>query len=167
MSNLKFLGNKFYFYFIFITSIFLIDRFSKIVIINKSEEISSSEIFSSKFINLHLIWNEGIAFGLFSFSNSSTYQIMTLFILSVILILIFYMLKTNMVSEKIGFILIIGGAIGNLFDRVFYSAVPDFIDIHINNFHWFIFNIADIFITIGVLWLILTEIIFKKKHAID
>ena len=92
---------------------------------------------------------------------------MTLFILSVILILIFYMLKTDMVSEKIGFILIIGGAIGNLFDRVFYSAVPDFIDVHINNFHWFIFNIADIFITIGVLWLILTEIIFKKKHAID
>ena len=77
------------------------------------------------------------------------------------------MLKTDMVSEKIGFILIIGGAIGNLFDRVFYSAVPDFIDLHINNFHWFIFNIADIFITTGVLWLILTEIIFKKKHATD
>ena len=153
--------------FFSIASIFFIDRVSKILVISKSEKLNQNEIFSTKFINFHLIWNEGIAFGLFSFSNPSTYQIMTLFILLVILILIFYMLKTDMVSEKIGFILIIGGAIGNLFDRVFYSAVPDFIDLHINNFHWFIFNIADIFITIGVLWLILTEINFKKKHAID
>ena len=153
--------------FFSIASIFFIDRISKILVISKSEKLNQNEIFSTKFINFHLIWNEGIAFGLFSFSNSSTYQIMTLFILLVILILIFYMLKTDMVYEKIGFILIIGGAIGNLFDRFFYTAVPDFIDLHINNFHWFIFNIADIFITIGVLWLILTEINFKKKHAID
>ena len=153
--------------FFSVATIFLIDRVSKILVISKSEKLNQNEIFSTKFINFHLIWNEGIAFGLLSFSNSSTYQIMTLFILLVILILIFYMLKTNMVNEKIGFILIVGGAIGNLFDRVFYSAVPDFIDLHINNFHWFIFNIADIFITTGVLWLILTEIIFKKKHAID
>jgi len=153
--------------FFSIASIFFIDRVSKILVISKSEKLNQNEIFSTEFINFHLIWNEGIAFGLFSFSNPSTYQIMTLFILLVILILIFYMLKTDMVNEKIGFILIVGGAIGNLFDRVFYSAVPDFIDLHINNFHWFIFNIADIFITIGVLWLILTEINFKKKHAID
>jgi len=153
--------------FFSIVSIFFIDRISKILVISKSEKLNQNEIFSTKFINFHLIWNDGIAFGLFSFSNSSTYQIMTLFILFVILILIFYMLKTNMVNEKIGFILIVGGATGNLFDRVFYSAVPDFIDLHINNFHWFIFNIADIFITIGVLWLILTEITLKKKHAID
>ena len=153
--------------FFSVALIFLIDRISKILVISKSEKLNQNEIFSTKFINFHLIWNEGIAFGLLSFSNSSTYQIMTLFILLVILILIFYMLKTDMVYEKIGFILIIGGAIGNLFDRFFYSAVPDFIDLHINNFHWFIFNIADIFITIGVLLLILTEINFKKKHAID
>ena len=153
--------------FFSVATIFLIDRVSKILVISKSEKLNQNEIFSTKFINFHLIWNEGIAFGLLSFSNSSTYQIMTLFILLVILILIFYMLKTDMVYEKIGFILIIGGAIGNLFDRFFYSAVPDFIDLHINNFHWFIFNIADIFITTGVLWLILTEIIFKKKHATD
>jgi len=153
--------------FFSVALIFFIDRISKILVISKSEKLNQNEIFSTKFINFHLIWNEGIAFGLLSFSNSSTYQIMTLFILLVILILIFYMLKTDMVYEKIGFILIIGGAIGNLFDRFFYSAVPDFIDLHINNFHWFIFNIADIFITTGVLWLILTEIILKKKHAID
>tara|TARA_B100000902_G_scaffold277750_1_gene263581 strand:+ start:740 stop:1225 length:486 start_codon:yes stop_codon:yes gene_type:complete len=153
--------------FFSVVLIFFIDRISKILVISKSEKLNQNEIFSTKFINFHLIWNEGIAFGLLSFSNSSTYQIMTLFILLVILILIFYMFKTDMFYEKIGFILIIGGAVGNLFDRFFYSAVPDFIDLHINNFHWFIFNIADIFITTGVLWLILTEIIFKKKHAID
>ena len=153
--------------FFSVATIFLIDRVSKILVISKSEKLNQNEIFSTEFINFHLIWNEGIAFGLLSFSNSSTYQIMTLLILLVILILIFYMLKTDMVYEKIGFILIIGGAIGNLFDRFFYSAVPDFIDLHINNFHWFIFNIADIFITTGVLWLILTEIILKKKHAIE
>ena len=153
--------------FFSIFCIFLLDRFSKILVIKESNKLNQNEIFSSKFINFHLIWNEGIAFGLFSLGNSWAYQIMTLFIVLVILILIFYMLKSNIVNEKIGFILIIGGAIGNLFDRIFYSAVPDFIDIHINNFHWFIFNIADIFISIGVLWLILIEIIFKKKHAID
>lgn len=150
--------------FFSVALIFFIDRISKILVISKSEKLNQNEIFSTKFINFHLIWNEGIAFGLLSFSNSSTYQIMTLFILLVILILIFYMFKTDMVYEKIGFILIIGGAIGNLFDRFFYSAVPDFIDLHINNFHWFIFNIADIFITIGVLWLISVELFFKKKY---
>ena len=150
--------------FFSVASIFFIDRVSKIFVISKSEKLNQNEIFSTEFINFHLIWNEGIAFGLFSFSNPSTYQIMTLFIVLVILILIFYMLKSNIVNEKIGFILIIGGAIGNLFDRIFYSAVPDFIDIHINNFHWFIFNIADIFITIGVICLIYDEIFIEKTE---
>ena len=163
MSNLKFGLNRFYFNLIFISFIFFVDRFSKIIIISKSKEISNNEIFSSKFINLHLIWNEGIAFGLFSFTNSSTYQIITLLISSVIIFLIIYMIRSNLMSEKISFILIIGGAVGNLFDRIFYNAVPDFIDLHINNFHWFIFNIADIFISIGVLWLILIEVFTKKK----
>ena len=54
-------------------------------------------------------------------------------------------------SEKIIFSIIIGGAIGNLYDRLTYNAVPDFIDLHYNNFHWFTFNVADIFITIGIL----------------
>ena len=153
--------------FFSILSIFFIDRVSKIIVVNKSEKFFQDEIFSSKFINLHLIWNEGIAFGLFSFNNSSTYQIITLFIILVIIILIVYMIKSKIIYEKIGFILIIGGAVGNLFDRIFYNAVPDFIDLHINNFHWFIFNIADIFISIGVLWLILIEIVIKKNNEIN
>ena len=64
--------------------------------------------------------------------------------------------------EKLGFSLILGGSSGNIFDRLYYRAVVDFIDININNIHWFIFNFADIFISIGVILLIIIEI-FKKK----
>ena len=66
--------------------------------------------------------------------------------------------------ERFSFLMIVGGSLGNIFDRIFYSAVPDFIDIHINNFHWFIFNVADIFITLGILFLISIEILGTKKN---
>ena len=150
------------FYFIVILSIFLLDRISKILIINISEEIKNNEIYQSEFINFQLIWNEGIAFGLLSFENDFIYHSISLLITLIILILIIMLIKSKNV-EKIGFALISGGAIGNLFDRIMFKSVPDFIDFHINNFHWFIFNIADIFITIGVLWLILAEFFVKKK----
>ena len=162
MPNLKIGKNSFFSIFIFITFIFLIDRISKILIIKKSQKIMGSEIFSSRFINFELVWNKGIAFGLFSLEGGLLYQIISLLIFLIIIILIYFILKSNG-FEKFGFILILGGALGNLFDRIFYKAVPDFIDLHINDFHWFIFNIADIFITIGVLCLILVEIFFKKK----
>ena len=152
-------------YAIVITSypfIFLIDRISKILIINKSKELDQLEIFSSNFINFHLIWNEGIAFGLFSFGSSNIYQIITLIIILVIFVLIIYMLKSENFNEKFAFILIIGGAFGNLFDRLYYKAVPDFIDFHVGNFHWFIFNVADIFISLGVIVLLILEIFLKK-----
>ena len=151
------------FYFIIILSIFLLDRISKILIINISEEIKNNEIYQSEFINFQLIWNEGIAFGLLSFENDFIYHSISLLITLIILILITMLIKSKNV-EKIGFALISGGAIGNLFDRIMFKSVPDFIDFHINNFHWFIFNIADIFITIGVLWLILAEFFVKKKY---
>ena len=162
MPNLKLGKNNFLSIFIFITFIFLIDRISKILIIKKSQQIMGNEIFSSRYINFELIWNKGIAFGLFSFDGGMLYQMISLLIFFIVIILIYFILKSNG-FEKFGFILILGGALGNLFDRIFYKAVPDFIDLHINNFHWFIFNIADIFITIGVICLILVEIFFKKK----
>ena len=151
------------FYFIIILLIFLLDRISKILIINISEEIKNNEIYQSEFINFQLIWNEGIAFGLLSFENDFIYHSISLLITLIILVLIIMLIKSKNV-EKIGFALISGGAIGNLFDRIMFKSVPDFIDFHINNFHWFIFNIADIFITIGVLWLILAEFFVKKKY---
>ncbi len=148
--------------FIIFFSIFLIDRISKILVINKSQELGTNEIFYSRFINIELVWNDGIAFGLLSLENGFAYHAISILIFSIILLLIYFVLKTSG-FEKYSFILVLGGAVGNLFDRILYSAVPDFIDIHINDFHWFIFNIADIFITIGVICLILVEISFNKK----
>ena len=142
--------------------IFLIDRISKIYVINLDKNFSGAEIFSSKFLNIYLIWNEGIAFGLFSSNENNIYNILTLLIIFVIII-IFYMITKSQGLQKYSLLMILGGALGNVFDRILYKSVPDFIDFHINEFHWFIFNVADIFITIGVICMILTELIASNK----
>ena len=142
--------------------IFLLDRISKIYVIYLDGRQLNSEIFKSKFINIQLIWNEGIAFGLFAFDDNFFYNLITGFIILVILTLLYFITKTRG-FEKYSFLIILGGACGNVFDRFFYSAVPDFIDIHYQNFHWFIFNVADIFITLGVVLLIYIELFLKNK----
>ena len=146
---------------IIVLSIFFLDRLLKIYIIKKTEETGSSVVFLSEYLNLQLVWNKGIAFGLLSIDKSVYYNLITLFIFIVIIILIYFANKCEG-FEKISYILIISGALGNIFDRIYYNAVPDFIDLHINDFHWFIFNIADIFISAGILCLIFVEIFFKK-----
>ena len=143
--------------------IFLLDRISKIYVIYLDGKQLNSEIFKSKFINIQLIWNEGIAFGLFAFDDNFFYNLITGFIILVILTLLYFITKTRG-FEKYSFLIILGGACGNVFDRFFYSAVPDFIDIHYQNFHWFIFNVADIFITLGIICLILAEFLNYKKQ---
>ena len=158
MINLNFGKKNFFFYFIFIISIFLFDRLSKIIIIKKSKEISSGEIFSSKFINIQLVWNDGIAFGLFSFNQETFYNMLTIIIGLIIIVVFWFLLKSKRL-EKIGFAMILGGALGNIFDRIYYSSVPDFIDLHYNEFHWFIFNIADVFISLGIIFMIFLELI--------
>ena len=142
--------------------IFLLDRISKIYVIYLDGKQLNSEIFKSKFINIQLIWNEGIAFGLFAFEDNFFYNLITGFIILVILTLLYFITKTRG-FEKYSFLIILGGACGNVFDRFFYSAVPDFIDIHYQNFHWFIFNVADIFITLGVVLLIYIELFINNK----
>ena len=139
-------------------SIFLLDRLSKIYVIYLDKKFLGSEIFSSKFLNIVLVWNEGIAFGLFSFDENYLYNILTVIIL-LIIIIIFFMMIRNKGIKKYSLLMILGGALGNFYDRIFYGAVPDFIDFHISNFHWFIFNFADIFITIGVIFMIILEYI--------
>ena len=141
---------------IIILSIFFIDRISKIYVINQSKKKISSELFSSDYLNINLMWNEGIAFGLFTFNESFFYNLLTIFI-CVIIIVIFFMVLKNDGLKKYSLLMIFGGALGNLYDRVFFQAVPDFIDFHVGNFHWFVFNVADIFISIGVLIMILSE----------
>ena len=141
--------------------IFCLDRISKLYVIFLTEKNLSSNVFTSKFLNINLIWNEGIAFGLLSFDQNFYYNILTILILIITLIIVFLMFRSNGI-EKLSYSMIIGGSFGNLTDRLYYSAVPDFIDLSINNFHWFIFNVADIFISIGVILLIVLEF-FKKK----
>ena len=148
--------------FFIIFLIFLIDRSSKLLIISSPETYAHYGLSVTSFLNFNLIWNEGIAFGLFSFDEKLYYNFLTIFIILITIIIIWLMYKSNG-FERFSFMMIVGGSLGNIYDRVFYSAVPDFIDIHINNFHWFIFNVADIFITLGVICLISIEIFSKKR----
>ena len=162
-------NNKtFYINLIIIFSIFILDRLTKIYVIYLNKINGSSEIFSSKFLDIYLIWNEGIAFGFFSFDENRLYNFLTLFILVIILVILFMISKSSG-FKKYSLLMIFGGALGNVFDRIIYKAVPDFIDFHVGNFHWFIFNLADIFITIGVFFMIIFEIFNnnkKKKYEI-
>ena len=141
----------------------MIDRITKILMIKNANAFEANSISLTFFLDLNLIWNEGIAFGLFSFEQKVYYNFLTIIII-IITLIIFWMITKTEKLERLGFMMIFGGSLGNIFDRLVYSAVPDFIDFHIKNFHWFIFNVADIFITIGVILLISLEI-FKKEKA--
>ena len=154
----KDLTKNFYINSIIIFSIFIIDRISKIYVISLDSKNYSTDLFSSKFLNINLIWNDGIAFGLLSFDQSNLYNILTL-IITLIIVIVFFMIVKNNNIKRYPLLMIFGGAIGNLYDRITFKAVPDFIDFHIGEFHWFIFNVADIFITIGVIFMILSEFI--------
>ena len=158
----KNLTKNFYINSFIIFSIFIIDRITKIYVISVNGKNSYEDLYSSKFLNINLIWNEGIAFGLFSFSQNNLYNLLTL-IISIIVIVILKMIINSYGIKKYGLMMIFGGALGNLFDRIFYKAVPDFIDFHIGEFHWFVFNVADIFITIGVIIMILFESILNDQ----
>ena len=143
--------------------IFILDRVSKTYIINLFNETQFNEIHLIKFININFIWNEGIAFGLLNFGNQLIYNLISSLIAIISLVILFLAFKNKNYSGYF-FAMVFGGSIGNLYDRIKFSAVPDFIDLHYNNFHWFIFNIADIFITIGILCLIYDEVFLEKKR---
>jgi signal peptidase II len=162
---LKFFNKSFYISFSIIALIFFLDRLTKIFVIQLDKNSLGSEIFSSAYLNIVLIWNKGIAFGLFSFDKSYLYNILTLIISIIVVILVIMSLKSQGFKRYL-LLMIVGGALGNLHDRIFSNAVPDFIDFHIGEFHWFIFNVADIFISIGVIFMILVELVVnnKKKH---
>ena len=158
--------NKFFLNLVIVLLIFTIDRISKIYVLGLFEENFENSLFESKFLNIYLIWNEGIAFGLMSFSDKSFYNTLTIVIL-LVTILILYMSYQNQGLRRYALLFIFGGSIGNLYDRVFYNAVPDFIDFHIQEFHWFIFNFADIFITLGVIIMIMTEFFGNNKDNLN
>ena len=158
-GNLK----KNFFYLLFVVLIFAADRVSKTIILNFFETSEFTSIKINSFLNFSLVWNNGIAFGLLSLDENFYYNILTLIILFIAIIIIFLALKTSDFLKKLSYFMIAGGASGNIFDRLYFSSVVDFIDITYNNFHWFIFNVADIFITLGIVILLIREFL-NKKH---
>ena len=142
--------------------VFFIDRETKMYLIDLQTTGTDIDFYIFPFLNFYLVWNTGIGFGLASLETNIFYHILTTIITIVNLALIFFLLKAKGIYTYL-FALIIGGSLGNLFDRIYYYAVPDFIDIHVGNFHWFIFNVADIFITVGIISFIFTELLKKEK----
>ena len=147
---------------IIILIIFFLDRLTKLYLINLQASGTDIDFYIFPFLNFYLIWNTGIGFGLASMETNIYYHILTTIIVFVNLGLIYFLLKSKGIYVYL-LATIIGGSLGNLFDRIYYYAVPDFIDLHIDNYHWFIFNVADIFITVGIIGLILTELLRKEK----
>ena len=158
----KFLSKNFYISFAIVALIYFLDRLSKIYVIQLDKNNLGSDIFNSAYLNILLIWNKGIAFGLLSFNEFYLYNILSLIISIIIIALVIMSLKSQG-FKRYSLLMIVGGALGNLHDRIFFKAVPDFIDFHIGNFHWFIFNVSDIFITFGVVGMIVLELLNNKN----
>ena len=149
---------------IIILTIFFFDRLTKLYLINLQASGTDIDFYIFSFLNFYLIWNTGIGFGLASMEGSIYYHILTTIIVFVNLGLIYFLLKSKGIYVYL-LATIIGGSLGNLFDRIYYYAVPDFIDLHLGNYHWFIFNVADIFITLGIIGIMLVELLKKEKTS--
>ena len=149
---------------IIILTLFFIDRLSKMYLINLQLTGTDIDFYIVPFLNFYLVWNTGIGFGLAAMESNIYYHILTSIIAIVNIGLIFFLTKSKGIYAY-SIVLIIGGALGNLFDRIYYYAVPDFIDLHFGNFHWFIFNVADIFITVGIIGLVFAELSKKEKAS--
>ena len=147
---------------IIILVVFIFDRATKMYLINLQAAGIDIDFYIFSFLNFYLVWNTGIGFGLVSLESTVYYHVLTTFIAIINILLIYLLFKTRRLYTYL-LALVVGGSLGNLFDRIYYYAVPDFIDFHIGNFHWFIFNIADIFITIGIIGLVLAELFKKEK----
>ena len=163
MSNEKI--NKLIIGFVFLVICFTLDRFSKIYILNILNNYGQVDLYINQYLNIYLIWNTGIGFGLFSSENNITYNVITLIIVLINFLILYYAFVETR-TKSIFLMIILGGSLGNLFDRIYYKAVPDFIDLNYAGYHWFIFNVADIFITLGIICLIFSEFIFYKKSNV-
>ena len=155
--------NKILLSFFIVIFIFAFDRISKLYILNLAETDQFVNIYINQFLNLHLIWNTGVGFGLFSSDTNFYYNLITLLIILINVIILIMIFKSNNYKLFL-FLIILGGSLGNLFDRIYYNAVPDFIDFHYKGFHWFIFNVADIFITLGVVCFFFAELFLNRKE---
>ncbi len=154
--------NKLLIGFVFLVVCFALDRLSKIYILNVLNNEGQVDFYINQFLNIYLVWNTGIGFGLFSSENQIFYNIFTTIIVIINLVILYFALIESKIKSFF-LMIILGGSLGNLFDRIYYRAVPDFIDLNFHGYHWFIFNVADIFISIGIICLIFSEFIFYKK----
>ena len=155
------MNKKFLYYSIVVIFVFLLDRISKIYILNLAETDQSVDIYLSSYLNLYLIWNTGVGFGILSSNQEFFYNSITFIIILINIFILFMIFKYN--DYRVYFLLVVlGGSLGNLYDRIQYRAVPDFIDLHYESFHWFVFNVADIFISLGIACLIFAEVFFNK-----
>lgn len=152
------------YYLIVLIAIFSLDRISKLYVLNILSEKGQVDIYINEFINIFLIWNTGIGFGILSFDDKTIYLIISVIIILINLILIYLVFNSDRLRSY-SYLIILGGSFGNLFDRFYYSAVPDFIDLNYKGFHWFVFNVADIFISLGIICLIFMEIFKYKQPA--
>ena len=162
----KFLNKNFYIDFSIVISVYFIDRLTKMFVIQLDKNNLGSDIFNSTYLNIVLIWNKGIAFGLLSFNEDYLYNILSVIISMIVVVLVIMSIKSQG-FKRYSLLMVIGGALGNLHDRIFFKAVPDFIDFHIGSFHWFIFNVSDIFITFGIISLIVLEISSNKEEKYE
>ena len=162
----KFLNKNFYIDFSIVISVYFIDRLTKMFVIQLDKNNLGSDIFNSTYLNIVLIWNKGIAFGLLSFNEDYLYNILSVIISMIVVVLVIMSIKSRG-FKRYSLLMVIGGALGNLHDRIFFKAVPDFIDFHIGSFHWFIFNVSDIFITFGIIFLIVLEISSNKEEKYE
>ena len=150
--------------FLVILVIFILDRVTKIYLLDLQASGEDIDFYILPFLNFYLVWNTGIGFGLIPLESNIFYHILTAIIVAVNIALIYFLIKSESISAYL-IALIIGGSLGNLFDRIYYYAVPDFIDVHFGSFHWFIFNVADIFITAGIIGLVIIELLKKGKTS--
>jgi signal peptidase II len=162
----KFLNKNIYIDFSIVISVYFIDRLTKMFVIQLDKNNLGSDIFNSTYLNIVLIWNKGIAFGLLSFNEDYLYNILSVIISMIVVVLVIMSIKSQG-FKRYSLLMVIGGALGNLHDRIFFKAVPDFIDFHIGSFHWFIFNVSDIFITFGIIFLIVLEISSNKEEKYE
>ena len=162
----RFLNKNFYIDFSIVILVYFIDRLTKMFVIQLDKNNLGSDIFNSTYLNIVLIWNKGIAFGLLSFNEDYLYDILSIIIAMIVVVLVIMSIKSQG-FKRYSLLMVIGGALGNLHDRIFFKAVPDFIDFHIGSFHWFIFNVSDIFITFGIILLIVLEISSNKEEKYE
>ena len=162
----RFLNKNFYINFSIVISVYFFDRLTKMFVIQLDKNNLGSDIFNSTYLNIVLIWNKGIAFGLLSFNEDYLYNILSIIIAMIVVVLVIMSIKSQG-FKRYSLLMVIGGALGNLHDRIFFKAVPDFIDFHIGSFHWFIFNVSDIFITFGIIFLIVLEISSNKEEKYE